>query len=203
MRPPYELNQRIPRTPIDMKHFIKFVQFVALYTSYFSLRIFLLTFLAYFPRSGSAVITISDHLPGSLCRPKFRGTNSIRDTSNYSTAESYYVAARKRVGLLGNTLTTAQCFFQSEVYEMYSLRPLQAWASFTRACSVLQVYTMAKSNQIASRLPSIRSLEHWLYWSCLKSVRYYSFHATLGYILILKLARSKISSLFRLSGLLI
>jgi hypothetical protein len=167
MNPPYELNQRIPRTPIDMKHFIKFMQFVALYTSYFSLRIFLLTFLAYFPRSGSAVVTISDHLPGSLCRPNLGATNSIRDAPNHSTAESYYVAARKRIGLLGNTLTATQCLFLSGVYEMNSLRPLQAWASFTRARSVWQVYIMAKSDQIASQFPFIRSPEHRLYWSCL------------------------------------
>lgn len=50
---------------------------------------------------------------------------------------------------------------------MYSLRPLQAWTSFTRARSVWQVYIMAKSDQIASQFPFIRSLDHRLYWSCL------------------------------------
>lgn len=50
------------------------------------------------------------------------------------------------------------------------LQLLRAWTSFTRARSVLQVYTMAKSDRIASQFPSIRSLEHRLYWSCLKSV---------------------------------
>lgn len=53
---------------------------------------------------------------------------------------------------------------------MYSFQPLRAWTSFTRARSVLQVYIMAKSDQTAFQFPSIRSLEHRLYWSCLKSV---------------------------------
>ena len=46
MRPPYELNQRIPRTPIDMKHFIKFMQLVAFYTSYSSHTDFFTDFLS-------------------------------------------------------------------------------------------------------------------------------------------------------------
>src|SRR6266496_3137874 len=58
---------------------------------------------------------------------------SVSDTPEYSSAESYYVAAQKRIGLLENSILTTQCYFLTGVYEMYSMRPLKAWSSFNRA----------------------------------------------------------------------
>lgn len=54
---------------------------------------------------------------------------------------------------------------------MYSLRPLQAWTSFNRACSTFQTCIRARPKECSSLSRSKRSLEHRLYWSCLKSER--------------------------------
>ncbi|KIN03086.1 hypothetical protein OIDMADRAFT_160650 [Oidiodendron maius Zn] len=94
------------------------------------------------------------------------GKTSISDAHDYSTAESYYIAAQKRISVLGNSIPTTQCYFLSGVYEMYSLRPLKAWKSFNSACITLQIYLRGRSQQIES---ASRSLERRLYWSCLKS----------------------------------
>lgn len=91
---------------------------------------------------------------------------SITDTQHYSTSESYYVAAQKRIAVLENSIPTTQCYFLSGVYEMYSLRPLKAWKSFNSACITLQIYLRGRLQQEYS---PAKGLERRLYWSCLKS----------------------------------
>jgi hypothetical protein len=93
---------------------------------------------------------------------------SYLDAREYSTAEAYYTAARKRIGLLGTSVLATQCYFLTGVYEMYSLRPFQAWLSFNRACTTFQNYLLTQSLQAVQSQAS-RRLEQRLYWSCLKS----------------------------------
>ena len=97
--------------------------------------------------------------------------NSLRNTAGYSTAELYYTSSRKRMGLLTNTLLATECYFLAGVYEMYSLRPLQASISFNRACVAFQTLTHMKprsyANVIESQSAEARTSR--LYWSCLKS----------------------------------
>ena len=90
----------------------------------------------------------------------------MSDTEDYGTAEAYYLAARKRLGLLDYSISAAQCFFLTGVYEMYSLRPLKAWGSFSRACVVLQIYFRGQNGQ---GFYSSEGMVSRLYWSCLKS----------------------------------
>jgi hypothetical protein len=92
--------------------------------------------------------------------------NSISATPDYSTAESYYVAAQKRIALLESSIIATQCYFLTGVYEMYSLRPLRAWASFNRACITLQIYFRGQEPQ---EFVGSKGVERRLYWSCLKS----------------------------------
>lgn len=92
--------------------------------------------------------------------------SSLDDTPEYSTAESYYVAAQKRIALLDNSVTTTQCYFLTGVYEMYSLRPAKAWTSFNRACITLQIYFKGHERQ---ELLGPKGVVSRLYWSCLKS----------------------------------
>ncbi|KAH7068344.1 hypothetical protein BKA63DRAFT_521595 [Paraphoma chrysanthemicola] len=91
---------------------------------------------------------------------------SIDDADDYSTAESYYVAALKRISLLKCSILTVQCHFLCGVYEMYSLRPLRAWNSFNRSCVMFQIYLRAKDR---TKVGVNEGLERRLYWSCLKS----------------------------------
>jgi hypothetical protein len=90
------------------------------------------------------------------------------DARDYSTAETYYTASRKRIGLLDNSVLATQCAFLIGVYEMYSLRPLKAWLSFNHACTTFQAYLHTRARQVSNSRSS-RLLEQRLYWSCLKS----------------------------------
>ena len=95
---------------------------------------------------------------------------SYTDAEDYATAEAYYTAARKRLGLLNYGVEAAQCYFLTGVYEMYSLWPVKAWGSFSRACDILQIYF--RSHQHDPALSVSGGLVGRLYWSCLKSEWY-------------------------------
>ncbi|KAI5456060.1 hypothetical protein BGZ63DRAFT_367757 [Mariannaea sp. PMI_226] len=95
--------------------------------------------------------------------------NSLMNTPGYSTAELYYTAARKRIGLITNTLLATECHFLTGVYEMYSLRPLQASISFNRACVAFQTLAWMKPESYIADCQSTEARVSRLYWSCLKS----------------------------------
>ncbi|KAF5687273.1 oleate-activated transcription factor 1 [Fusarium circinatum] len=87
------------------------------------------------------------------------------------TAASYYLAAKKRLGLLQPSLLYIQCLFLCGIYEMYCLHPLQAWFHFNRACvdlrNILWTRSQKKSSQATTQ--ETRRLEQRLYWSCVKT----------------------------------
>ncbi|KAF5677435.1 heterokaryon incompatibility protein [Fusarium denticulatum] len=87
------------------------------------------------------------------------------------TAASYYLAAKKRLGLLQPSLLYIQCLFLCGIYEMYCLHPLQAWFHFNRACAdlrnILWTRTQKRSSQATTQ--ETRRLEQRLYWSCVKT----------------------------------
>ncbi|KAF4449338.1 vegetative cell wall gp1 [Fusarium albosuccineum] len=89
------------------------------------------------------------------------------------TASSYFLAAKKRLGLLQPSLLYIQCLFLCGVYEMYALHPLQAWFHFNRACVDLRNLLWARSQGRPGGSHTIsretHRLEQRLYWSCLKS----------------------------------
>lgn len=94
------------------------------------------------------------------------------------TASSYYLAAKKRLGLLQPSLTYLQCLFLFGVYEMYCLSPLQAWFYFNRACVDFRNVMWVRSQQqrvgnehspLQQHDQHQRRLEQRLYWSCMKS----------------------------------
>ncbi|KAL2860710.1 uncharacterized protein BJX67DRAFT_386398 [Aspergillus lucknowensis] len=90
------------------------------------------------------------------------------DTHDRATSESYYTAARKRIGLLDPSIIAIQCSFLIGVYEMYSIRPLRAWHSFNRACTYFLTYLHSSSlGQPVEQ--SSETVKSRLYWSCLKS----------------------------------
>ncbi|EXJ77958.1 hypothetical protein A1O3_09117 [Capronia epimyces CBS 606.96] len=93
------------------------------------------------------------------------------------SAQGFYLAAKKRLGLLRPSLLYVQCLFLFGVFEMYTLRPQRAWFYFQQASLQLQNHLWRKSQiqtggglQVAD--PSFlfdRRLEQRLYWSCMKS----------------------------------
>lgn len=110
---------------------------------------------------------------GAIARPFAVGatitqSTSRQDAPNYGTAESYYNAARKRIGLLDTSIVTIQCAFLIGVYEMYSMRPLRAWLSFNRACTHFQTYLHSAPLAQPAEQSSTTIISR-LFWSCLKS----------------------------------
>lgn len=61
-------------------------------------------------------------------------------------ADMFYLAARKRFGLLGWSLIDIQCLFFASVYEKYALNTLQAWFCIQQASSRLQAQLKRKVN---------------------------------------------------------
>lgn len=94
---------------------------------------------------------------------------SLSTTPGYHMAEAYYIASRKRIGLLKDTLLATECHFMSGVYEMYSCRPLQAATSFNRACVTFQTLTWMRTEYYITESQLGKARASRLYWSCLKS----------------------------------
>ena len=91
---------------------------------------------------------------------------SLDDTRSHALADAYYTAARKRLGLLETSNQATQCWFLLGVFEMYKMTPLNAWASFSRACTLLELRLFTETQH---RHSGFTRGERRLYWSCLKS----------------------------------
>lgn len=91
-----------------------------------------------------------------------------------SRAAAYYLAAKKRLGLIEPSLLSIQCLFLCGVLEMYLLNPLMAWHYFSHASAQFrdQLWrrTQKRWGQVMCR--ETKRLEQRLYWSCMKSEWY-------------------------------
>jgi len=90
------------------------------------------------------------------------------------TAEAYYFAAKKRIGLLGWTLIDIQCLFFASVYEKIKLNPLQAWFYIQQASSRLQAHLKRRAGASSSlvesgMVTSDQHLEQHAFWSVYKA----------------------------------
>ncbi|UQC79176.1 vegetative cell wall protein gp1 [Colletotrichum lupini] len=97
--------------------------------------------------------------------------SSVLTTTDPDTAQAYYLAAKKRLGLLEPSLLQIQCLFFCAVFEMYSLRPLQGWFYFNQASVQFKnlYWRRAQRRNWQSISQKTRRLEQRLYWSCMKS----------------------------------
>ncbi|KAJ9137458.1 C6 transcription factor [Pleurostoma richardsiae] len=90
-----------------------------------------------------------------------------------ATGEAYYLAAKKRIGLLGVTVPDIQCLFFASVFEKYSLRPLQAWFYIQQAASRLQAHIRARGRRPWDSADAVDNrpyhLEQRVFWSCFKA----------------------------------
>lgn len=103
-------------------------------------------------------------------------TSRDEDPQTRLLAESYYQYGRRRIGLLDRSLTACHCHFVSGIYLMYTMRPVQAWQSFTEASSLYTLYLKSRAATVTTEEHSPQShlrcqLEQRLYWSCIKSER--------------------------------
>ncbi|PSN71725.1 hypothetical protein BS50DRAFT_543869 [Corynespora cassiicola Philippines] len=86
-------------------------------------------------------------------------------------AEAYYMAAKKRIGLLDYTLVDIQCLFFASVYERYAFNPVQAWFYLQQASIKFQAYVKQSSSGTLSKDVSTQDqyLEQRLFWSIYKT----------------------------------
>lgn len=90
-------------------------------------------------------------------------------------AEAYFLAAKKRFGLLQTSVMDMQCLFLAVTYERFCLRPLRAWHFLEQACSRLQSHLSRKRSRRNGagvyEDDDVQLLEHRLFWSCVKAER--------------------------------
>ncbi|KAL6411694.1 C6 zinc finger domain-containing protein [Ilyonectria robusta] len=91
---------------------------------------------------------------------------------NQTAGEAYYVAAKKRMGMLHTSMITLHCYCYAGLYENFALRPLRAWPLFLQAKLQLQAYLWRRSNFSPNHdvdvLRHVRHREQRLYWFCVK-----------------------------------
>ncbi|KAI1609036.1 hypothetical protein EDD37DRAFT_136498 [Exophiala viscosa] len=95
---------------------------------------------------------------------------SFRSTPQFKQAESFFLAAQKRMGpLLCRTgVLEAQCFFLAGVYLMATLRPMEAWKMFVQALACCQAFYTEKESPNTENEGEQR-LRESIYWTCFKS----------------------------------
>ena len=97
------------------------------------------------------------------------------------SAEAYYSAAKRRLGLLQSSLLSVQCQYFAGLYEKFAIRPFAAWTLLQQACVRFQAYLYAKALGVGQGAVSegdenggigkgrARHIEQRLYWSCVKA----------------------------------
>ncbi|KAH8724186.1 hypothetical protein GQ44DRAFT_709276 [Phaeosphaeriaceae sp. PMI808] len=113
----------------------------------------------------------------SLASP-FNLPQTQSDAHLSANAQSYFVAAQRRIGTIMGTgdFLEAQCHFYFGVYLMMQLKPLRAWQHFTQGLACCQQFTCANPvYQYLTNYPAPARLtmpaEESVYWSCWKSER--------------------------------
>lgn len=95
----------------------------------------------------------------------------FRDSATFVQAESYFLAAQKRMGMLlcGSSVIDAQCFFLAGVYLMATLRPVEAWKMFVQAMACCQGFSISQQPTDGSAPDDGSNPKRRIYWTCFKS----------------------------------
>ncbi|KAH8807735.1 hypothetical protein F5884DRAFT_346004 [Xylogone sp. PMI_703] len=113
----------------------------------------------------------TEYIPGDISDINSRD-EGLKQEPDWTTAEAYFAAGKKRLGLLPPCLSTVQCLYFAGLYEKFAIRPLDAWFLFQQACIQCQVYLHRRAiispetNEADNRA---RHIEQRLYWSCVKA----------------------------------
>ncbi|KAJ5747659.1 uncharacterized protein N7511_009355 [Penicillium nucicola] len=111
---------------------------------------------------------------GSIATPFVKiepdgSSSSFRQSKEFLQAESYFLAAQKRMGMLlcKTGAMEAQCFFLAGVYLMATLRPVGAWRMFVQALACCQGFSIQGTND--SHYEDEWNTKQRIYWTCFKS----------------------------------
>ncbi|KAH5037247.1 hypothetical protein HBI75_079340 [Parastagonospora nodorum] len=131
--------------------------------------------------SPEACLTLLIFALGTIATP-FSDCGYVgRDSDMYRTAESFFWAARRRLGMLlgSSSLIEAQCMLLAGVYAMCTFQRLSAWRFFMQSLACCQTFESLKAfrHDYGDRLTeapqkSVSSAsEQAIYWSAWKSER--------------------------------
>ncbi|VUC24043.1 unnamed protein product [Clonostachys rosea] len=125
-----------------------------------------------------AIATPFENL-GSDSRSSPGDTSSLSDnTAAKIIAENFYQLACRRLGLLNRSIIACQCQLLCGIYQMYTMRPLDGWNSFSRASTICALYLKGgeflrqRSGNVDEDREAFTSQcqsHQRLYWTCIKS----------------------------------
>lgn len=100
---------------------------------------------------------------------------AFEENKNVTLAETYFQAAKKRIGLLESSIIDIQCLFFASVFERYAFRLANAWAYLQLGCTRLQMYLMSKGQHKSKPAVELNAptdyLEQRIFWTCYKAER--------------------------------
>ncbi|KAL3298362.1 C6 zinc finger domain-containing protein [Colletotrichum asianum] len=98
---------------------------------------------------------------------------AIIEPEDCGVAGAYYLAASKRIGLLGPSILDIQCLFLASMYEKCRLRPLGACFYIQQASTRLQAHLLRRGRRpwraASGREEPTQPLEQRVFWSCFKA----------------------------------
>lgn len=91
---------------------------------------------------------------------------------DWSTADGYYDAARRRFGLLSTNVEAAQCHVLSGMYLLYKLQPLQAGFEFQLASTTYLRHRSGRDAMLRLKSDAAGHAEYTpseqrVFWTCL------------------------------------
>ena len=136
--------------------------------------------------SPEACLTLLVCALGTIATPFLDCHYISRDSDTYHIAESFFLAAKKRLGMLLGTssLIEAQCMFLAGVYAMCTFQRLPAWRFFMQSLACCQTFESLKAfrqnygEQLDEDGRRSAAAEQAIYWSAWKSER--EIHHDLG-----------------------
>lgn len=94
-----------------------------------------------------------------------------RAEASRALAERCFARGRAILGLQAPSLLSTQCLFFCGVYEMFTLRPVDAWLHFSQASLQLRLHIQSRTFSPEEYLTADGRLIQRLYWSCMQSER--------------------------------
>jgi hypothetical protein len=129
--------------------------------------------------SPEACLTLLVCALGTIATPLSGCAYIVRDSDPYRTAESFFLAAKKRLCMLLGTssLLEAQCMFLAGIHAMCIFRRLSVWRFFMQSLACCQTFESLKAfrqdygDQLDEVSRQSAASEQVIYWSAWKSER--------------------------------
>lgn len=93
---------------------------------------------------------------------------AFRNSRRFQDAESFFLAAQRRMGqlLYDSNLAQAQAYFLAGVYLMSTMRPFEAWRMFVQALACCQIFVSPSTEDPDNKELQLHKI---IYWASFKS----------------------------------